>query len=87
MGPVWRRGGLADLARCLALLQGHCAYDPRTLECLPAVWRTLFQDAAVNFAVVEDRTRPQGSTVLAFGASVFVTDPYMARERLALSLT
>ncbi len=82
MGLVWRRGGLGDLARCHALLQGHCAYDAQTLECLPAVWRTLFADAAIMFAVVEDRTRPQGSTVLAFGASVFVTDAYMARERI-----
>jgi hypothetical protein len=41
-------------------------------------------DTAVNLAVVEDRTRPHGSTVLAFGASVFVTDSYMARERMGV---
>jgi hypothetical protein len=82
MGLVWRRGGLGDLARCQALLRGHCAYDAQTLESLPAVWRTLFDDAAIRVAVVEDRSRPHGSTVLAFGASVFVTDPCMARERV-----
>jgi hypothetical protein len=65
-----------------ALLHGHCAYDAHTLECLPSVWRTLLDDAAINVAVVEDRGRPQDSSALAFGTSVFVTDPYMARERL-----
>ena len=82
MGLVWRRGGLGDLARCQALLQGHSAYDAQTLACLPAVWRTLFDDAAIRIAVVEDRARPKGSMVLAFGASVFVTDSCMARERI-----
>src|SRR5688572_3132843 len=74
MGLSWRRGGLADLTRCLALLQGHCAYDSATLERLPAVWQALFQDAAVIFSIVEDQARPLDCRVLAFGASVFVTD-------------
>ena len=82
MGLVWRRGDLGDLTRCLALLQGHCAYDRVTLERLPSVWLTLFQDAAINLAVIEDRSRTPGATVLAFGASVFVTDACMARERM-----
>lgn len=81
MSLLWRRGELADLSRCLAFLQGHCAYSSGTLDALTPVWLTLLEDAAVNFAVVEDRTRPQGSTVLAFGATVFVTDAHMARER------
>jgi hypothetical protein len=66
----------------VALLQGHCAYNPGMLNDLPSVWQTLLQDAAMELAVVEDRTRPPDSTILAFGASVFVTDSYMAQERI-----
>jgi DNA-binding CsgD family transcriptional regulator len=85
MGLSWRRGGLADLTRCLALLQGHCAYDSATLERLPAVWQALFQDAAVIFSIVEDQARPLDCRVLAFGASVFVTDSFMACERTGVT--
>jgi len=81
MGLAWRRGRLSDLTGCLALLQGRCAYHAATLERLPLLWRKLCQDATLNFAVVEDQTRPQNRRLLAFGASVFVTDAYMARAR------
>ena len=81
MGLTWRSGCLGDLPRCLALLQGHCAYDSATVERLPAVWRRLFHDAALILGVVEDDGGPQNRRLLAFGASVFVTDAFMARER------
>src|SRR5688572_13387136 len=81
MGLMWRPGGLGDLTRCLALLREHCAYDSATLERLPAVWRRLLDDAALILGVVEDDGGPQNRRLLAFGASVFVTDAFLARER------
>src|SRR5688572_25145074 len=81
MGLAWRWGRLDDLPGCLALLRGHSAYAPATLERLPAVWRRLLDDAALILGVVEDESEPQNRRLLAFGASVFVTDAFMSHER------
>ena len=82
MAVAWRAGCADDLSGCLVLLQGRSAYDAATLQRLPAVWRHLFYDTAVRWAVVEDLTLQPDRRLLAFGASVFVSDAWMVRERL-----
>jgi hypothetical protein len=81
MGLAWRPGCAGDLTRCLALLEGRCAYDRATLKRLTTIWPRLFRDAAIIVGIVEDHSAPQNRRLLAFGASVFVTDAFMARER------
>ena len=81
MGLAWRPGRLDDLPGCAALFHGHSRYDSATLERLTTAWRKLFDDGALIMGIVEDDAAPQHHRILAFGASVFVTDAFMARER------
>jgi hypothetical protein len=41
-----------------------------------AIWQTLMAQSAMNFTVVEDLTRPHPSSIEAFAATVFVSDPF-----------
>src|SRR5206468_4241590 len=87
-----------DFPTCLGLLRGRLAYRDDALPGLVRAWRRLLRDDALIAAVLESGAAAQPPTVLAFGASVFVTDawmaalrssdePYLAVRTLALELT
>ncbi len=44
---------------------------------LPAVWRQLLAACSLNVGVVEDSEHPPEGRIVAFGASVFVTDQFI----------
>ncbi len=67
----------SDIASCVELLRGRCAYSDRILGELPRVWRCLIREDALN-AVVVERSGHAGPNPVCFGASVIVTDDWFA---------
>jgi len=80
---IFRLVRFIDLERCVSLLRGHLAYPSEVLDQLPPVWRRLLREDALNFIVIEDRARRAPTRIVAFGASVFVTDAFMREARAA----
>jgi len=73
-----------DFAACLELLRGHLAYPGPVLEDLPRAWSRLLRDDCLVAAVIEDGRRSgNAGDILCFGASVFVTDEWMAAGQAA----
>ena len=48
---------------------------------LPIFWKRLYDEQAMVAAVVESYEPPTCATIVAFGASVFVTDTFTAEAR------
>jgi DNA-binding CsgD family transcriptional regulator len=63
------------------LLRGRLAYDADLVDRLPGVWARLHEEGALIAAVVESVEGPSPPEILAFGASVFVTDGFTRQAR------
>ena len=82
---IARKGGSRDLEDCYALHESlGLPYSPTGRRTLLEMWRTLLSNGAMQLFLVEDRARPVGSRIVAFGASVFVTDEFCSDARLML---
>jgi DNA-binding CsgD family transcriptional regulator len=73
--------GRRDFDACLSLFEDRLAYAPDTLGRLTAFWERLLGDDAMVTSVIERHDGPGRAHVLAFGASVFVTDAHMRQAR------
>jgi DNA-binding NarL/FixJ family response regulator len=83
MNLSYRPVRVDDFEPCLHILEEAFAFEECVLGLLPALWRTLHRERRMISAVVEDKHRPPEQRLVAFGASVFVTDEFMneVRER------
>jgi len=79
---IAREGHTKDLAHCYALS------DPPSVSCakacwcvLPEMWRTLVANGRMQLFLIENRAKPLGSRIVAFGATVFVTDEFCYEAR------
>jgi DNA-binding CsgD family transcriptional regulator len=71
-----REGNAQDIAQCHALHRSaRFPYEasPRVLQ---EMWRGLVADGRMLLFLVEDRSRPPGSRIVSFSATVFVTDRF-----------
>ena len=87
-----RKGTAQDLANCYILNKSlGLPYAQAGTGILLEMWRTLLSTGAMQLFLVEDRTRLVSSRVVAFRATVFITDefcteaqsmrrPYLAAE-------
>lgn len=73
----WRELREADLLDCLMLHQGHVGDEIVGRERALELWRTLIRNPGFHSAVIED---PESQRIVAFGASVFVTEQFAASE-------
>jgi hypothetical protein len=73
-----RAFGIRDVEDCLELLRGKAAYPDRALPQLSRAWRRLLRDNALIASIVEARDSLGRATIASFGASVFVTDEWIA---------
>jgi DNA-binding CsgD family transcriptional regulator len=73
-----RRMEERDMAVCATMLTGRLAYPSRVIGQLPHAWRRLLRDDAMNAVVFENRDGSPPPVILAFAASVFVTDAWAA---------
>ena len=72
-----RIGCVPDMEACTRIMQNKFAYEEKILTRLPDVWRQLLAAGSLNVGIVEDLGRPPDNRIVAFGASVFVTDQFM----------
>lgn len=77
MNLSYRTTGIDDFEACARILQGGFAFEENVRARLPAIWRHLYDEGCMISAVVEDHERPPNTRIVAFGASVFVTDQFM----------
>lgn len=66
-----------DFETCACILEEGFLFEEKVRAQLPAIWRRLFADGQMISAVVEDQERPPEARIVAFGATVFVTDQFM----------
>jgi DNA-binding CsgD family transcriptional regulator len=77
-----RKGRAKDLPNCYALHESlRLPYAQTTKDTLLEMWRTLLSTGAMQLSLVEDRTRLVSSRVVAFRATVFVTDEFCSEAR------
>ena len=81
MDLIVRPFDASDIPACVELLRGHLSYPTDVLALLPRAWRRLLRDDALDAVVVEGRDRKGTTPIAAFGASVLVTDAWMAAAR------
>ena len=82
---IARKGDERDLANCYVLHESlRLPYPEISRRILQQMWRKLLSDGAMQLFLVEDRARPSGSRIVAFGAAVFVTDEFCSEARSTL---
>lgn len=77
---LWRELREADLLDCLMLHPGHIGDEIVGRERAIELWRTLIRNPGFHSAVIED---PESHRIVGFGASVFVTEEFVAGELAA----
>jgi hypothetical protein len=70
-----------DFPMCLGLLRGRLGYPSDVLPDIQRAWHRLLRDDSLIAAVLETGAASGPTTIVAFGASVFVTDAWMAAAR------
>lgn len=70
-----------DFDACASMLEGRLAYADRVVDDLPQIWLRLLEDEAMNAVVFENRSGSAGPVIVAFAASVFVTDAWAAAAK------
>lgn len=76
-----RKGDAQDLPKCYALHEPARLHAEKSTGVLLEMWRTLLSTGAMQLSLVEDRTRLVSSRVVAFRATVFVTDEFCSEAR------
>ena len=79
-------GELRHIAGCCAILSlSRFIFDDVTWEALPDMWQALLSLGAMQLSLVENIGQPSGPEILAFCASIFVTDSFCREVRTTLS--
>jgi DNA-binding CsgD family transcriptional regulator len=80
-----REGHAEDLRACRALHHAsRLPYDEASWRALPEMWQVLLANGAMQLFLVEDRTRPPGSRIVSFGATIFATDEFCSAAESTL---
>ena len=80
-----RVGDEGDIVACCALLGlFRFAFDEASWEALSEMFQTLLSLGAMQLSLVEDRQAPGGPDILAFCATIFVTDRFCRQARTTL---
>ena len=78
-------GGLRHIAACCVLLGlSRFNFDEATWEALPNMFQTLLNLGAMQLSLVENRRLLSGPDILAFCATIFVTDTFCREARTTL---
>ena len=78
MDLAYRPMGAADVESCLCLVEDEYADHPGVFPHAAGVCRRLLAAQRLNSMVLEDRSRPPGQRLAAFGLSVFVSPEFLA---------
>jgi hypothetical protein len=85
MSLIAREGLVADLAACYALHQSlGLPYTEASWHALPHMWHALLSKGSLKLFLVEHRSRPLASRIVAFNAIVFVTDKFCSEAQSTL---
>ena len=85
IGLMSRVGGLTHIAACCVLLGlSRFDFDEATWEALPGMFQTLLNLGAMQLSLVENRRLPGGADILAFCATIFVSDAFCREARTTL---
>jgi hypothetical protein len=80
-----RVGDSRHIAACCTLLeQFRFVYDDATWHSLPRMFKTLIELGAMQLCLVENRRILENPTLVAFCASIFVTDSFCSEARTKL---
>lgn len=80
-----REGGAEDLEHCYALSDPSSVFCAEACWCvLPEMWRALVASGRMQLFLIENRAKPLGSRIVAFGATVFVTEEFCYEARSTL---
>jgi hypothetical protein len=82
MNLQYRNFRLTDAASCVRLLAIYPEYTPDILAQLPIFWKRLLGDQAIITATIEEREPGRRPRIVAFSATVFVTEVFMQEARL-----
>jgi DNA-binding CsgD family transcriptional regulator len=72
----YRLAAESDLETCRTLLHPGCRLGAGVGDKLVDLWAKLLASGALTFSIIEDPRRAHPDGIKAFGASVFVTDPF-----------
>ena len=82
---VLREGRAEDLHTCRALHHSSgLPYNEACWRALPEMWKVLLDIGAMQLFLVEDRTRPPGSRIVSFGATIFATTEFCSAAEATL---
>jgi hypothetical protein len=82
---VVREGRAEDLHACRALHRSSgLPYNKACWRVLPEMWRGLLGIGTMQLFLVEDRTRPPGSRIVSFGATIFATTEFCSAAESTL---
>src|SRR5258708_9052540 len=73
-----------DLNDCFAILRDRFVYQAADRAPLLSLWRDLVTEKTTPSMVVEDREKPRGKQIVAFGLCLFVTDSFLKEAKSAL---
>jgi len=73
-----------DLRECLPLAKDLSFFPKSEHAQLLAFWTDLLKGRMMDSAVVEDRSKPEGQRILAFGMHLYVTDAFVQELRATL---
>jgi DNA-binding CsgD family transcriptional regulator len=80
-----REGSAKDLAQCYALHEPFWRFYPEARRrVLPEMWGTLLSGERMQLFLVENRTKPLGSRIVSFSATVFATDEFCSEAQSTL---
>ncbi len=82
-----RRGTIRDIANWHSLHRSlGPPYPAASWRLLPEIWRSLLSTGRLQLFLVEDRSNPRGSAIIACCAAVFVTDAFCRKTQSAVPL-
>lgn len=80
-----RNGYAEDLNACRALYRASgVPCSDACWRALPDMWRDLLANGTMQLFVVEDRTKPPGSRIVSFSATIFVDDGFCCEVQSTL---
>jgi len=80
-----REGSAKDLAECYALHEPFWRFYPEARwRVLPKMWGNLLSGERMQLFLVENRTKPLGSRIVSFSATVFTTDAFCREAQSTL---
>jgi hypothetical protein len=84
MHLTYRPATEEDVEGCVGLIMEAFTYAPAIRPRIPSLWRSWLRGGLMQMTVIEDETRPPQIRRVAFGNSVFVTNPFMREARAGL---